>query len=239
MAFPFDTEPSNKLPLVHSYDGALINFCQISSRIHVFALSRLVLSKTVTTNHFWVFKPKFKLSKFKHNKTLSSSVVLDTFQVLYNYLCLSSVQSLSCVWLFATLWTAAHQVSLSITNSRSLYKLMSIQFMMPSNHLILSCPLLLLPSIFPSIRVFSNESVLCIRWPEYWGLYLCLVDAISDNIVWKFYTITVNSIGPSWYRLQKVSILEIKLHFVTCIFYAYGPLIESRNLIGLPSWCQW
>ena len=80
----------------------------------------------------------------------------------------SSVQSLSCVWLSATPWTAAHQASLSITNSRSLLKLMSIESVTPSNHLILCHPLLL-PSIFPSIRVFSNESVLCIRWPKYWS----------------------------------------------------------------------
>ena len=79
------------------------------------------------------------------------------------------VQLLSCVWLFPTLWTAAHQASLSITISRSLLKLMSIESVMPSNHLILCCPLLLLPSIFPSIRVFSSESVLCIRWPKYWS----------------------------------------------------------------------
>ena len=81
----------------------------------------------------------------------------------------SSVQSLSCVQLFETPWTAAHQASLSITNSQSLLKLMSIESMMLSNHLFLSRPLLLLPSIFPSIRVFSNESVLCIRWPKYWS----------------------------------------------------------------------
>ena len=74
---------------------------------------------------------------------------------------ISSVQSLSRVWLFATPWTAAHQASLSNTNSQSLLKLMSIESVTPSNHLILCCPLLLLPSIFPSIRVFSNESVLC------------------------------------------------------------------------------
>ena len=80
----------------------------------------------------------------------------------------SSVQSLSCVQLFATPWTAGHQAFLSITNSRSLLKLMSIDSVMPSNHLILCHPLLLLPSIFPSIRVFSNESALPIRWPKYW-----------------------------------------------------------------------
>ena len=81
----------------------------------------------------------------------------------------SSVQSLSHVRLFVTPWTAAWQASLSITNSQSLLKLMSIESVMPSNHLILCCPLLLPPSIFPSIRVFSNESVLHIRWPKYWS----------------------------------------------------------------------
>ena len=79
----------------------------------------------------------------------------------------SSVQSLSCVQLFATPWTAARQASLSITNTGSLPKLMSIESVMPSNQLILCHPLLLLPSIFPSIRVFSNESALHIRWSKY------------------------------------------------------------------------
>ena len=81
----------------------------------------------------------------------------------------SSVQSLSHVRLFLTPWTAVRQASLSITNTRSLPKLMSIESVMPSNHLILCCPLLLSPSIFPSIRIFSNESVLHIRWPKNWS----------------------------------------------------------------------
>ena len=81
----------------------------------------------------------------------------------------SSVQLLSCFWFFLTPWTTAHQASLSITNCRSLPKPMSIELVMPSNNLILSRPLLLLPSIFPSIRVFSNEPALCIRWPKYWS----------------------------------------------------------------------
>ena len=80
---------------------------------------------------------------------------------------ISSVQLLSHVQLFAIPWTAARQTSLSFINSQSLLKLMSIESVMPSNHLILCCPLLLLPSIFPCIRVFSNESILCIRWPKY------------------------------------------------------------------------
>ena len=83
--------------------------------------------------------------------------------------CISSVQSLSHVQLFVTPWTAAGQTSLSIANSWSLLKLTSIESVMPSNHLILCCPLLLLPLVFPSIRVFSNKSVLHIRWPKYWS----------------------------------------------------------------------
>ena len=82
---------------------------------------------------------------------------------------ISSVQSLSHVQFFATPWTAAHQASLSITNSQLLLKRMSIESVMPSNHLVLCRPLLLLPLIFPSIRVFSSESVLRIRWPKYWS----------------------------------------------------------------------
>ena len=81
----------------------------------------------------------------------------------------SVIQSLSRVPLFVIPWTAAHQASLSFILSWSLLKLMSIELMMPSNHFILCCPLPLLPSIFPSIRVFSNESSLCIRWPKYWS----------------------------------------------------------------------
>ena len=81
----------------------------------------------------------------------------------------SSVQLLNHVRFFVTPWTAARQASLSITNTQSLLKLMSIESVMPSNHLSLYCPLLLLPSLLPSIRVFSNESVLRIRWPKYWS----------------------------------------------------------------------
>ena len=85
-----------------------------------------------------------------------------------------SVQLLSHVWLCATPWTAARQPSLSITNSWSLLKLMSIESVMPSNHLILCHPLLLLPSIFPSIRVFSSDSVLHIRWPRFWSFSISI-----------------------------------------------------------------
>ena len=103
---------------------------------------------------------------------------------------ISSVQSLSHVRLFATPWTAARQAFLSITNSWSLLKLMSIESVMPSNYLILCHPLLLLPPIPPSIRVFSNESVLCIRWPKYWSFSFSISPSnehpglISFRMIW-------------------------------------------------------
>ena len=109
-----------------------------------------------------LLKQKYKVMKYLHSIIkihLSAATEMDLSQ---------SVLSLSRVQLFAMSWTAANQASLSITNSRSLLKLMSVESVMPSNHLILCCPLLLLPSTFPIIRVFSNESVLCIRWPKYW-----------------------------------------------------------------------
>ena len=96
------------------------------------------------------------------------NLVLFLYHIAYS---ISSVQSLSPVWLFATPWMSAHLASLSNTNSHSLLKLMSIESVMPSYHLIFCHPLLLLPSVFPSIRVFSNESVLHIRWPTYWSLF--------------------------------------------------------------------
>ena len=99
-----------------------------------------------------------------------------------NFTWFSSVQLLSRVQLFATPWTAAHQASLSITNSQSLLKLMSIKAVMASNHLILCHPLLLRPSIFPSIRVFSSESVLHIRWPKYWNFSFSISPFNIQNI---------------------------------------------------------
>ena len=97
---------------------------------------------------------------------LSSSPLKSQTSTHFFLVQFSSVQSLSCIQLFVTPWTTACQTSLSITNSQSLLKLMSV---MPSNHLILCCPFLFLPSSFPSIRVFSDESALCIRWPQYWS----------------------------------------------------------------------
>ena len=111
---------------------------------------------------------RWRPSPERHRKTPQLNTSISSKKWDINDL-FSSVQLLSRVWLFATPWTAAQQVSLSFTSSRSLLKLMSIESVMPSNHLILYRPLLLPPSMFPSIRVFPNESVLCIRWPKYWS----------------------------------------------------------------------
>ena len=115
----------------------------------------------------------------KVNVMLEGKVFIYLFETLLSkhYSCItnvsktafSSVQLLRYVRLFATPWTAARQASLSITNSRSLLKLMPLESVMPSNHLILCCPLFLPPSIFPSIRIFSNKSVLRVSWPKYWS----------------------------------------------------------------------
>ena len=126
------------------------------------------------------------------------------------YLYISSVQLISCVQLFVTPWTAAHQVSLSITNSRSLLKLISIELVMPSNHLILCRPLLLLPSVFPSIRVFSNESALRIRWPKYWsfsfnispfGEYSGLICFRMDWLAARHFLTSTSSPAPTRHEL--------------------------------------
>ena len=123
---------------------------------------------------FKIYIPTNSVAGFPSLHTLSSVIVCAILMmaILTVMRWFSSVQSLNRVWLFVTPWTAAQQASLSITNSQSLLELMSTESVMPSNHLILCPPLLLLPSIFPRIRVFSNESVLRIRWPKYWSFSL-------------------------------------------------------------------
>ena len=132
-------------------------------------------------NEYWISFTSWLLWKYcnKHgDANISFEILLSILLVMYPKMELldhilrlhfSSVQSLSRVRLFVTPWTAARQASLSITNSQSSPKPMSIESVMPSNYLILCCPLLLLPSLFPSIRVFSNKSALRMRWPKYWS----------------------------------------------------------------------
>ena len=143
----------------------------------------------------------------------------------------SSVQLLSRVRLFATPWTAARQASLSITNSWSLPKLVSIELVMPSNHLILCRPLLLPPSIFPSIRVFSNESVLHIRWPKYWSFsfnvshsneYSGLISFRSD---WLDLTVQGNLKSLFQHHSSKASILQHSAFFIVQLSH---PWLEEK-----------
>ena len=138
----------------------------------------------------------------------------------------SSVQSLSRFRLFVTPWTAARQASQSIANSRSLFKLISMESVIPSNHLILRRPLLLPPSIFPSIKVFSNESVLCIRWPKYWSFSFNISPSnehsglISFRIDW-FDLLAVQGTLESSPTPQFKSINCLALSFL------YGPTLTS------------
>ena len=148
----------------------------------------------------------------------------------------SSVQSLNHVRLFSTPWTAAHQASLSITNSWSLLKLMSIESVMPSNYLILCHPLLS-PSIFPSIRVFSNESVLCIRWPKCWSFSFSISPSneysglISFRIDW-FNLLAVQGTLKSLlqHHSSKASILQCSAFLIVQLSHPY---MTTGNTIDL------
>ena len=152
----------------------------------------------------------------------------------------SSVQLLSCVRLFATPWTAAHQGSLSITNSWSLPKLMSIELVMPSNHLILYCPLLLLPSIFPSIRVFSSELALHIRWPKYWSLNVSISPSkkysglIFCRIDWfDFFAVQEILKSPRQHHSSKAPILWCSAVFMVQLSHTY---MTTEKTIALTIW---
>ena len=142
---------------------------------------------------------------------------------------LSSVQSLSSVWLFATPWTAARQASLSITNTRSPPKPMSIESVMPSNHLILCHPLLL-PSIFPSIRVFSNESTLCIRWPKFWSFSFNISPSnehsglIFSRTDWLD-LLAVQGTLKSLLHSSKASIPQCSAFFFLVLSFLYSPTL--------------
>ena len=140
---------------------------------------------------------------------------------------ISSVQSFSRVQLFVTPWTAARQASLSITNSQSLFRLMSIELVMPSNHLILCCPLLLPLSIFPSIWVFSNESAFPISWPEYWSFSFSISpsneysEMISVRIDWFDLLAVQGTLKSLLQHHQFKSITSLVLSFL------YGPTLTS------------
>ena len=147
----------------------------------------------------------------------------------------NSVQSLSHVQLFATQWTAAHQASLSITNSQNLLKLMSIESVMPSNHLILCHPLFLPPSIFPSNRVFSNESVLRISWPKYWSFNFSPSNEYSGLISFRMDWLDLLPVQGTLKSLlqhhsSKASILQCSAFFIVQLSHPYK---TTRKTIAL------
>ena len=161
----------------------------------------------------------------------------DIRQILHQF---SSVQSLSRVRLFVTPWIAACQASLSITNSRSSFKLMCIELVMPSNHLILCRPLLLLPSIFPSIRVFSNESALLIRWPKYWSFSFSIspsneyLGLISFRMDWVDLLEVQGSLKSLLqHPSSKASILQCSAFFVVQLSHPY---MTTGKAIALTIW---
>ena len=150
----------------------------------------------------------------------------------------TTVQQLSCVQLFVTPWTAALQASLSITNSRSLLKLMSIKLVIPSNHLILYCPLFLLPSIFPSIRVFSSESTLCIRWPKYQSFSFNISPSNSGLISFRIDWFDLREVqGTLKSLLQhhslKASVLRCSAFFMVQLSHSY---VTTGKTIALTRW---
>ena len=149
--------------------------------------------------------------------------------------CVVAVQSLSRVWLFAIPWTAAHQASLSFTISQSLLRLMSIESVMPSNHLILCCPLLLLPSIFPSIRVFSSESALHIRWPKYWSFSISPSDEYSGLISFRINWFDLLAVQgtPLHHHSSKTSTLWHSVFFVVQLSHSY---MTTWKTIALTRW---
>ena len=159
---------------------------------------------------------------------------------VYIYIYISSVQSLSHVWLCGTTQTAACQASLSITNSGSLLKLMSIMSVMPSNHLIFCCPLLLLPSILPSIRVFSNESVLHIMWPKYWSFSFSLSPSneYSGLISFRMDWLDLLPVQGTFTNLlkhhsSKASIFWCSAFFIVQLSHSY---MTTGKIIALTRW---
>ena len=151
----------------------------------------------------------------------------------------SSVQLLSRVWLFATSWIATRQASLSITNSQSSLKLMSIESVMPSSHLIFCHPLLLLPPILPSIRVFSNESTLCMRWPKYWSFSFSIIPSkehpglISFRMDWLDLLAVQGTLKSLQHHNSKASILRCSAFFTVQLSHPY---MTTGKTIALTRW---
>ena len=185
---------------------------------------------------FWQDKKLINHDIFRHQKTVQQ----ENEKFTVSHIQFSSIQPLSCVRLFVTPWTAARQASLSITNSRSPPKPMSIELVMPSNHLILYCRIFLLPSSFLSIRVFSNESALRMRWPKYWGFSFNIsppsehTGLISFRMDW-LYLLAVQGTLKSLlqHHSSKASILHGSAFFIVQLSHPY---MTTGKTIALTRW---
>ena len=197
--------------------------------------------------HLFSWRNALFLSVFIHQRTCLLSFNCHLWGIISNICaslsCLpnpgsvqfSSVQSLSRVWLFATPWIAARQASLSITNSRSSLRLTSIQSVIPSSHLILCCPLLL-PPIPPSIRVFSSESTLPMRWPKYWSFSFSIIPSkeipglISFRMDWLDLLAVQGTLKSLLqHHSSKASILRHSAFFTVQLSHPYDTFIEGTN----------
>ena len=201
----------------------IINFChKIQRRIWNISNWKMVGKETIIAN--------FKMWKIflEVNLALHFILFISYYYCLTSLTISQSVQSFSRVQLFATPWTTARQASLSITNSRSLPKPMSIESVMPSNHLILCWPLLLWPSMFPSIRVFSNESTLHVRWPKYWSFSFSISPSkeipglISFRMDWLDVLAVQGTLRSLLqHRSSKASVLRCSAYFTVQLSHPY------------------
>ena len=171
-----------------------------------------------------------------HSKLDISSSVVNKFLTskgsgsqTFLHIQFSSVQSLSHVWLFVTPWIAARQASLSINNSRSSLKFTSIESVMPSSHLILCCPLLLLPSIPPSIGIFSNESTLHMRWPKYWSFSFSIISSkeIPGPISFRW---------TGWISLQSKGLSRVFSNIIVQKHQFFGAQLTSQSNFHIHTW---
>ena len=182
-------------------------------------------------NEKWIWKTGCSttnwIAQYEKVSPILGSAGLKSFFNFISKTSVSSVHLLSRVWLFATPWTAAHQVFLSITNSRSLLKVMSIKSVIPSNHLILCCPLLLQPSIFPSIRVFSNASVLHIRSPEYWHFSFNISPSSASSRLISFKMDWLDLLQSKALSRVFSNTTDQKHQFFTALSFLYSPTLIS------------
>ena len=197
----------------------------------------IYLSILNLNNHDFTPIPSIPVCSFSHFNFSDSEKPLPLLSI-------SSVQSLSRVWLFATPWTAPRQASLSISNSRSLLKLLSIELVMPSNQLILCRPLLLPPSIFPRIRVFSNKSALHIRWPKYWSFSFSISppNEYSELIFFRIDWFDLLAVQGTLKSLPQHRNLKASVLWLSASYICTWLLEKTKLWLYQPlsaKWCLW